>query len=640
MDPGKGSENREAPGGDPTKASRGCPTSAGVIIDFHSAEFNRTDNLNDSSGNYRIFQPLGGIITADMRHQMERLKPENGITASDAVAPIPPDRERKAGEAECPGDAGAFTVISRGRTLIIDPDSGCGRRCAETLHRQGLECALWIAVDEPSRSPQPRPASCLVVEADAISISGAFGGFSVTVVTKGAERPLPEGSGAGVSHFDLVLDLRSTPAYPEGRRPAGYYGPGADPAALSEAMAELPRMKGRFRRPRFVTFLQNRCFHGRSRTRNCLLCLEICPFGAIQSANRSISIDPNRCQGCGGCAMVCPAEAIRMVHPSRAELLERLRKTLAGPAAGSPPAPVLEISDSEAAEHRPDSGAGGAGNGGRLLFTVEQIGHAGWEMLLAALAHGAGQVVLACGDRNPPAIRATAERQVRMGRAVMRGLGMPEERIRFVLSSGSRGSKPSASAGTPGEERPETPCSRPRFPIPEERRARVSRAIGLLQDRSGAQKKEIPLPVGSPYGAVKLDPAACTLCMACAASCPAGALLADGSAPRLKFVESRCHQCGLCEEVCPEGALSLIPRILCDPEASEYPALLHEAEPLRCIQCGLPFASQAMITRIRNKLDGHWMYLADRQLRRLRMCRTCRTQDSLDSRELNSWNRT
>jgi hypothetical protein len=57
-------------------------TAGGISIDFHSAEFNRIDDLNDCSGNYRIFQPLDGVVTADMRHQMERLRKGDAFDAA------------------------------------------------------------------------------------------------------------------------------------------------------------------------------------------------------------------------------------------------------------------------------------------------------------------------------------------------------------------------------------------------------------------------------------------------------------------------------------------------------------------------------------------------------------------------------
>jgi ferredoxin len=107
--------------------------------------------------------------------------------------------------------------------------------------------------------------------------------------------------------------------------------------------------------------------------------------------------------------------------------------------------------------------------------------------------------------------------------------------------------------------------------------------------------------------------------------------------PRLLFRESSCHQCGFCEALCPEGAIRLEPRLLCDPDRIEAQVVLHEAVPFRCIECGAPFASPAMVTRMERKLAGHWMYAGTRQLRRLRMCRTCRTRDALISKDAALW---
>jgi hypothetical protein len=39
---------------------------------FHSPKFNVLDGLDDYMGDYTQFEPLGSIITADMRHQIER----------------------------------------------------------------------------------------------------------------------------------------------------------------------------------------------------------------------------------------------------------------------------------------------------------------------------------------------------------------------------------------------------------------------------------------------------------------------------------------------------------------------------------------------------------------------------------------
>ncbi|MGZ3635507.1 MAG: hypothetical protein ACXWMO_07465, partial [Syntrophales bacterium] len=67
----------------------------GAAIDFHSAEFNRTDDLTDCSGSYRFFEPLDGIITADMRHQMDRLREEGCEDAPAHEAPQARKKEKK-----------------------------------------------------------------------------------------------------------------------------------------------------------------------------------------------------------------------------------------------------------------------------------------------------------------------------------------------------------------------------------------------------------------------------------------------------------------------------------------------------------------------------------------------------------------
>jgi ferredoxin len=218
-----------------------------------------------------------------------------------------------------------------------------------------------------------------------------------------------------------------------------------------------------------------------------------------------------------------------------------------------------------------------------------------------------------------------------MADVVLQGLGMPDNTVLL--------------AGRVNDGVEETPSNAFLPPVLEELsgapdgHTSVRRIVQHLYDQSGAKQPGLEMPEGSPFGAVTVDPASCTLCMACAAACPSGALSASRAAPRLSFIESRCHQCGLCRDACPEKALRLTPRILCDPAAVDAPAVLREAEPFRCVVCGAPFATQAMIDRMQDKLTGHWMYAGERQLRRLRMCRICRTRDALTSQDVNAWNR-
>jgi len=597
-------------------------TSADTPIDFHSAEFNVIDDLNDCAGDYRSFEPLGDIVTADMRHQMERQC--NGAAGAFPVEKAVPPKanERQEGGPEIPEEMPPLTVVSRGRTLIIDTDARRAEECGARLGAQGLECTLVLTKVGMKEVPAPGHAFWGTLRTDSLSVSGAFGVFAADAAINGDRKPLAGWLSDKALSFDLVLDLQPVPSYAGELLPMGYYAPGPDPVKIEGALAEMPEMLGRFVKPQFTAFLDARCIHGLSRKRDCRRCLDICPFGAIQSEERKITVNPYLCQGCGACALACPAEAIRLLEPSREELLEALRETIQSRREEGQPAVV--ISDSEMA---------GETDHGRIHFRVEQIGHTGLELLLQALAFGAGSISVACGPQNPAGIKRAVEWQVQMADAVLQGLGMPADIVRFADDVNG-----SAEEASTQPYRPDLPPAHAALSHAPDGRAGVRLAVQNLSDQFGAKQPRLAMPEGSPFGAVAVDPSACTLCMACAVACPAGALSAGGETPRLTFIESRCHQCGLCADTCPEHAMHLTPRILCDP-AVDTPVVLQEAEPFRCIVCGEPFATQAMINRMQNKLAGHWMYAAERQLRRLQMCRTCRTRDALTSRDVNAWNR-
>jgi len=607
----------------------------GAAIDFHSPDFNRTDDLNDISGNYRFFEPLNGIVTSDMRHQMERLHAKGCEDAPAHEMPAAGKKEKKGKRdgPEAPEDTSPLIVISEGRTLIVDTDVVRAGKCGDILSEEQLTCTLVVT----RRTAQDAPLSWFdrltLIEADDVSISGAFGGFSATVSVNGEQKPLTKG-------FDLVLDLRPTPSFAGTRLPVGYYAPGINQEGLNRAMAELPEMRGRFRKPHFMTFLRSRCFHGRSRTLDCRRCVDVCPFGAIRSEGSRISINHYLCQGCGGCALVCPADAITQVHPSPEELLNIIRRRLAERETGPLFPTTVVISDGGAASTDGLSRKGGTVDGLTVDFKVEEIGHIGLEAILTAFSHGTDNVIVACDSGNPRGIADAVAWQAEMACAILKGLDMPVDRCSFVVAAEEspfyEETPKTADLNAEAHEAPE--LSR-ESSTGQARSARIRQAVQHLYDTSGCRKPWIPLPAGSPFGGVAVDPNACTLCMACVAACPSGALSTGGDVPRLLFVESRCHQCGLCREICPEHAVQLITRMMCDAERVETPVVLCEAEVSRCLKCNAPFATRQMVNRMTEKLKSHWMYANERQLQRLKMCRVCRTRDALASEDMRLWNR-
>ena len=144
------------------------------------------------------------------------------------------------------------------------------------------------------------------------------------------------------------------------------------------------------------------------------------------------------------------------------------------------------------------------------------------------------------------------------------------------------------------------------------------------------ERLELSADSASPFGQVAVEQSACTLCMACVSTCPAGALLDGQSVPQLRFIEANCLQCGLCVNACPEDALSLQPGFEFDTMRARQAEVLNEEEPFNCISCHTPFATRKMITTMTDKLSEHWMFEKPAALRRLKMCEDCRVKDMFE----------
>ncbi|MGZ6240758.1 MAG: ATP-binding protein, partial [Syntrophales bacterium] len=506
-------------------------------------------------------------------------------------------------------------------------------KCREILSAGRLACTLVVTKTAAQEAARSLFSRLTFIEADDVAISGAFCGFSATVTVNGEQRPLAES-------FDLVIDLRPEPLFAGRRLPIGYYAPGANPEDIDQVLAELPEMRGRFKKPHFTAFVESRCFHGRSRTLDCRRCVDVCQFGAIRSENGKISVNHYLCQGCGGCVLVCPADAMEQVHPPREELLNILQRRLSLSDESAAFPTTLVISDGGTAAAEELSHQKRTGDNRIVSVEVEEIGHVGLETILFALSHGANDVVVASGSENPQGVTDAVAWQAEMARAILKGLDIEEDKCRFVVTAAESPPDEEASRTESIEEQMQVTSSPDReYSAGQERRALIRLAAQHLFHTSRTLRTWLPLPVGSPFGAVTVDSGACTLCMACVAACPSGALAAGGDVPRLLFVESRCHQCGLCGETCPERAVQLIPRMMCDAEQIETQVVLCETEVSRCLKCNAPFASRQMVNRMTEKLKSHWMYANERQLQRLKMCRVCRTRDALASEDMRLWNR-
>ncbi|MGZ8199083.1 MAG: 4Fe-4S dicluster domain-containing protein, partial [Burkholderiales bacterium] len=167
------------------------------------------------------------------------------------------------------------------------------------------------------------------------------------------------------------------------------------------------------------------------------------------------------------------------------------------------------------------------------------------------------------------------------------------------------------------------------FNLSNEKRRTLDFALDHLARHAPQGADVIALGAGAPYGAIEVDRAKCTMCMACVGACPASALLDSKETPQLRFIERNCVQCGLCAKTCPEDAIALTQRLNLAPEA-KTPVVLNETEPFSCVRCDRPFGTRQMIDNMLGRLSGHSMFGSPEALRRLQMCADCRVLDMME----------
>jgi len=450
------------------------------------------------------------------------------------------------------------------------------------------------------------------------SLTGHLGAFKALL-------PGPEGGDVDLAAlyvsprpvFDLVLDLGERPAFPVARPPLGYFHP-RDRAGLDAALAELPELVGEFEKPRFFAYDASICAHGRSGLKGCTRCIDACSTGAIASLGERIEVDPYLCQGDGGCTTVCPSGAIRYAYPAPRDLLAGIRTMLrAWRGAGGPP-PRLLLHD---LEHGHDELRARAGElpADVLPVQLEEVTAGGLDVWLAAIAMGALSVGVYLPARARGHERQTLDLQLETARRLLSGLGLDPSAVTCIDAQTLAGWARSQVRPVPGE-----PAA---FQTHNDKRATIRLAMDSLVARGTPSASPVPLPARAPFGDVRVDAGACTLCMGCVSVCPSHALGDGGEMPQLNFTEDLCLQCGLCEQACPESAITLEARYTFDLAGRRAPRVLHDEAPLACVECGTPFATGSVIEKMLSRLQGHALWSDEAAQRRLRMCGDCRVKD-------------
>jgi ferredoxin len=429
-------------------------------------------------------------------------------------------------------------------------------------------------------------------------------------------------------NFDLVLDLRGTPAFSQHARPQGYFlWDGHDPRTL----IELRGLVGEFEKPKFFTYKQKLCAHSRNEKTGCNACIEVCSASAISSEKerQQIKVNPNLCVGCGACTTVCPSGALSFAYPRASEQGVKFKTLLSAyqRAGGREPALLL---------HSQQAGArliGDLGRAARVDPDVRGVparvipvplwhtASLGLEVWLSAVAYGARNVwVLMTGEEAPQYLEAVRA-QMNVAQTILAGLGYTGEHFR-LLHARDLAELDAALQAAPAQGVGRTAS----FAVQADKRATLELALDHLVEQAPAQPELIALPVqGSPLGALAVNKDACTMCLSCVNACPASALQDNPNAPQLRFIEKNCVQCGLCVKTCPEQALSLVPQLRLTPQRKEA-MVINEMQPYACVRCGKPFGTLKAIEAMLGKLAGHAMFQGE-ALERLKMCGDCRVID-------------
>ena len=516
------------------------------------------------------------------------------------------------------------SLNSEGVALIYGRDEAAitvAKRLADTLD-------VTVLLTRPGAVTPPARDDFPVLRGTIRTATGYLGAFELLVDDTAAASPSSRGQlvwGASrdgaVSRCDIVIDLTGgMPLFAAHDLRDGYLR--ADPArpeTVEKLVLEASRLVGTFDKPAYVRFNASLCAHSRSKRTGCTRCLDVCPTGAIVPAGDVVSISAEICAGCGACASVCPTGAATYAIPPSEAVIARLRAMLAAYEAAGGLTPVVLLHDEEHGQALIDAAARfGRGLPAHVLpLRLNEVTQADIALVASAYAYGAAGMVALVRSR-PRHDIASLHHLAALAGAILAPLGLDAPLVLetddpdalWLIGTGRAVASPS------------------RFlPMAAGRHLAVT-ALKELHRAAGQPQISTQLPAGSPFGAVVVNTAGCTLCLACVAACPVGALRDDPDKPTLRFSEDACVQCGLCKSTCPEKVISLTPRL--DLRAWSAGAItIKQEEPYPCIACGKPFGARSSVERIVAKLsEKHWMFSGAnaKRINVVRMCEDCRVE--------------
>ncbi|MGJ9417631.1 4Fe-4S binding protein [Massilia sp. CMS3.1] len=542
--------------------------------------------------NIRFLEGQAGDPLQDRRNALAKTA---AILAADAIT--------------APEPGVAVSYRSAGRTLVV------GSSLQALAWADQLSTALPVTLlllDNVDVGERLYP----VFVARTVAVAGWLGAFETRWQAPG--QPVQQGK------FDLVLDLCPSPLISTHQNPHGYYAPGMEEADRRAAVAEMMEMTGDFEKPKYFAYKERLCAHSRNKLVGCNACIEICSAKAISSDGDRVKVNPYLCAGCGACSTVCPTGAMNYAYPSAAHTGSRIKAALGAYVEAGGQDPVLLL-HSEGGAPLIESVANDAAAGlqGRVIpLALHHTASVGIDVWLAALSYGAAGITVLMTHAEAPQYAAALRTQMDVAQTVLDGLGYAGPHFQLLRVETAQ----ELAVALQHAPRGETAAQRASFNLAQDKRNTLDYALDHLYRNAREQPESVPLPAGSPFGAIVVNKQTCSLCMACVGACPSSAIMDTPNAPQLRFVEQNCVQCSLCVNTCPEDAITLVPRMAFG-ETRKQTVVLNESQPFHCIRCSKAFGTLHMIENMLSRLSGHSAFAGN--LDRLKMCGDCRVKDMM-----------
>ena len=511
---------------------------------------------------------------------------------------------------------------SEGKLLIVGgagPALGRAGELADTL-----DVSVLIIGGDSAELPLDRRFA--LMSGRITRVEGYLGNFSVAW-----EQVNPSDFGGTErtrsDRFDLILNLSDQALFTMPQPPQGYFAPGSDLSAQASAIKEIVTAIGEFEKPRYFQYNAKICAHSRSKLKGCNQCIDVCSTQAISADGDRVKVNPHLCMGCGACASVCPSGAMSYAYPKMSFQGEKLRVMLgAYREAGGKDACLLFHNGTDGRELILKLGRRRGLPARAIPVETFHVASLGLDLLLGAVALGAGQVIVVSAGSEAPGYFEALRRQMGFGEEILRAFGYRGSHFELIVTADLQALEQHIWS----LDAAQCPAQPAEFHLFDDKRTSLAFTIEHLAAHAPMPVAVIPLSAGAPFGEIEVNLDTCTMCMACVGACPEAALADGRDRPQLRFVEANCVQCGLCEQACPEDAITLVPRLLVG-KAAKAERVLNQDQPFHCIRCGKEFGTQRMLQSMLAKIAGHSMFSAPGALERMKMCGDCRVVDMIEN---------